>query len=167
MLLAVLFLAATVHFFIIIPKGFLPRDDQGMLIGKAEAEQGTCYKAMAEMQAELTDRVMGDPNVHNSIRVVGLEGENTGLMVLFLKPRGERKYGADEVLAKIWPKVNSIPGLEVFLRNPPMIAIGGKSSHGQYMFTLLSPDADQLTPRPGGSRSPCPPCPRSRRSTLT
>ncbi|MFH1138396.1 MAG: efflux RND transporter permease subunit [Pseudomonadota bacterium] len=144
MIAAGLLLYATAHVFMLIPKGFLPSVDQGMLTGSTQGAQGLSFPAMAERQNSLTPLLQANPNVDSVFQIVGTGAQNQGMVLVTLKPRKERRKNADQVLRELWPAANSIPGLRVFLQNPPMIRIGGRSSKGDYQFTLLSPDTETL-----------------------
>ena len=144
MFAAALLLYAAVHVFMLIPKGFLPSVDQNMLMGFTQGAQGLSFPAMAEHQNKLTPLLQSNPNVESVFQIVGTSAQNQGMMIITLKPRKERAKNADQVLRELWPLVNSIPGLQVFLQNPPMIRIGGRGSKGDYQFSLLSPDTETL-----------------------
>lgn len=144
MLAAGALLAVTIHFFLIIPKGFQPRDDQGFIVGFSEAAQGISYESMAAHQAMLTPIIRSHPAVKSVFEVVGLNAQNQGLFGIMLKSLDERKESAYQVLMELWPKVNVIPGLAVFLKVPDAIPIGGKMTKSEYVFTLLAPDTDLL-----------------------
>jgi len=137
----VLFLA-TIVLFVLVPKGFLPSDDMGYLFGIVEGPQGVSFDDQAKAQNALTPLLLADPDVRDVIQVVGTGTTNQGYTVVFLKEH--RKATADQVLARIQPKLQSQPGLLAFVQNPPMIRMSGKPSKGLYQFTLLSPDTGVL-----------------------
>lgn len=144
MLIAVVLLGVTVHFFIIMPKGFLPTNDMDYVYGFAEAREGIPYKGMLDLQMQLEPLLRDDPNVKSVNLIVSVPAENEGMLYIMLKPRNERPLSADEYIRSVWGKVNSIPGMLGFLMNPPMIQIGGKSGKGEYQYTLLSADNQVL-----------------------
>ncbi len=144
MVLAAGVLAVTIHLFMIIPKGFQPKDDQGFLLGFTVGAQGLSFESMAAHQRELTPIILDNPNVASTFQVVGFGTQNQGLFGVILKPAHERDDNAYQVLYQLWPKLNTIPGLAVFVKVPPMIPIGGKQTRSEYVFTLLSPDTDHL-----------------------
>jgi len=138
-----LLFAATAWAFIVIPKGFLPSDDQGLIMGFTQARQGIAYESMERQQMETVPIIGANPGVRDQIQIIGYPLSNQGMIVALLKPASKRK-SLDEILHELWGPANSLPGLEVFLVNPPMIPIGGKQAKGDYLFTLLSPDSATL-----------------------
>ena len=140
---ALLLFIATGAAFSIIPKGFLPSDDEGMLLGFTQAREGISYKALEDRQKKIIPIIADNPGVKSQIQVIGYPLTNQGMFFLNLKDANKRE-SLDNILQELWGPTNQIPGLEVFLVNPPMIQIGGKQVKGEYMYTLLSPDADTL-----------------------
>jgi len=132
----------------IVPKGFIPGEDTGQLMGLVETGEGTSFTAMARHQQEVMRAIHGDPNVEDYYVSVGttLGGRslNQGRIMLHLKPRGERELDADAVARHINSKLASLPGIRVFITNPPAINIGGRNSKSQYQYTLQSGDIDEL-----------------------
>ncbi|HEY3012378.1 MAG TPA: efflux RND transporter permease subunit, partial [Gemmatimonadales bacterium] len=132
----------------IVPKGFIPSEDQSQLSGTTETAEGTSYDAMVKHQRAAAAIVQEDPNVEGFMSAVGGGGRNTtvnqGRLLIHLKPRGERELSADEVARSLTRKLGAVPGLRVYLQNPPVINIGGRSSKSQYQFTLQSSDVGAL-----------------------
>ncbi len=140
-------LVAMVPLFMAVPKGFLPNEDNGMIIGFTEAQQGISFPALAKHQQQIAAIVQADPNVEafmSSAGARGPTGSNTGIIFVHLKPRGERPLSADEVIAELRPKVSKVPGMRVFFQNPPPIRIGGRLSRSQYQYTLQDADTEEL-----------------------
>ncbi len=131
----------------VVPKGFIPSEDQGQLFGTTETSEGTSFDNMVQHQRAAAAIVQEDPNVEGFMSSVG-GGRNTttnqGRLFIHLKPRAERPLSADDVARSITQKLAAVPGLRVFLNNPPVINIGGRSSKSQYQFTLQSSDVDAL-----------------------
>ncbi|MBA4389686.1 MAG: acriflavine resistance protein B [Syntrophus sp. (in: bacteria)] len=147
MIVAGLLLLATVYLYVIIPKGFLPSEDIGQITGITEAEQGVSFEAMVEYHQALAAILRQDPSVRSFQSNVGAGGSRTGnygTLTIYLKPRSERKMNPDEVIQVLRPKLATVPGIKVFLQNPPPIRIGGYSSKSQYQFSLQSPDTSEL-----------------------
>jgi len=140
-------LVGTVVLFVIVPKGFIPNQDVGSVSGSIEAAEGTSWDQMVEHMARVSDVVRENPNVRG-VSVSGGGGFGGGLtrarLSVYLKPRDERPLSADEVIRSLQPSLSQIPGVRVFLSNPPAIRIGGRSSQSQYQFTLQSADIDEL-----------------------
>jgi len=143
-----LIFVVTIFLFVIIPKGFLPSEDTGQIFGFTEAAQGISFDSMKEHQLKVAAIVRQDPNVGSFMSGVGpvgtLIGSNTGRVFIRLKPRSERSLSADQVIQELRPKLAQIPGIRVFLQNPPPIRIGGTLTKSQYQFTLQSPNTKDL-----------------------
>ncbi|HXE57807.1 MAG TPA: efflux RND transporter permease subunit, partial [Gemmatimonadales bacterium] len=148
MLFSALVLAGTVALGIVIPKGFIPSEDQGQLSGTTEAAEGTSYDAMVKYQLQANAIVREDPNVEGFMSSVGSGGRittvNQGRLLIRLKPREERAMSADEVARSLTRKLAAIPGLRAYIQSPPLINIGGRSSKSEYQFTLQSADLEAL-----------------------
>ncbi len=142
MLFSAAVLAATVVLFVEIPKGFIPSEDTGQISGTTEAVQGIGYPEMVRHQKEVMAVLQRDPNVQDFMSFVG--GDNTGRVFIHLKPRNRRKLSADQVIQELQPKLAQIPGIRVFLQNPPPINVGGRISKAMYQFTLQSSDIASL-----------------------
>jgi hydrophobic/amphiphilic exporter-1 (mainly G- bacteria), HAE1 family len=141
-------LVATVYLFIIIPKGFIPSEDTGQISGTTEAAEDISFDGMVKHQQQVADIIEQDPNVEGFMSSVGAGGPNatanTGRVVIHLKPRSERRLSADEVIEELRPKLAQVPGINVYLQNPPAINVGGRTSKGQYQFTLQDADTKEL-----------------------
>jgi HAE1 family hydrophobic/amphiphilic exporter-1 len=139
---SLLILAGTVVLFIKIPKGFIPNEDTGMISGSMETAEGTSYPTVVQHQLQVIDILKSDPNVAGFMASVG--GGTSGRLSIRLKPRSERTLDADGVIRELMPRFAQVPGVQVFIQNPPAIRIGGRSSRAVYQFTLQSPDIDAL-----------------------
>jgi HAE1 family hydrophobic/amphiphilic exporter-1 len=143
-------LAATVALFIVIPKGFVPEQDTDQLAVTTEAIQGTSFAQMAEYQKHVSEIVNADPDVESIVATVGgpsasvLGGPNIGQVVVHLRPRSERNDLVPAVMARLRPQLAAIPGVRVYLQNPPVLRIGGQVTKSLYQFTLQSPDKAEL-----------------------
>jgi HAE1 family hydrophobic/amphiphilic exporter-1 len=146
-IVAGLLVVATVYLFVTMPKGFLPSEDTGQINGTTEAEQGISFEAMVAYHQALATILRQDPNVKSFQSNVGAGGSRTGnygTLSIFLKPRSQRRLSPDEVIQELRPKLATVPGIRVFLQNPPPIRIGGYTSKSQYQFALQSPDTNEL-----------------------
>jgi HAE1 family hydrophobic/amphiphilic exporter-1 len=143
-----LILVGTIVLAIVAPKGFIPSEDTGSISGTTETAPGTSYDAMVEHQLAASAIVQADSNVMGFMSSVGAGGRsatiNQGRLTIHLKPRHDRDMNADEVARSLTRKLSAVPGLRVFLTNPPAINLGGRSSKSQYQFTLQSSDTDTL-----------------------
>ena len=141
-------LLATAWLFVAIPKGFLPSEDTGQIFGFTEAAQGISFEAMGRHQQALAAVVRQDPNVEAFSSSIGASGPNAagnqGRIFIRLKDRDARRLSADEVIQELRVKAASIPGIRVFLQNPPPIRIGGQLTKSLYQLTLQGPDTDEL-----------------------
>jgi HAE1 family hydrophobic/amphiphilic exporter-1 len=143
-----LILVGTVALWAMIPKGFIPSEDMDQLTGSTEAAEGTSFEAMVRHQQQVAELVSRDPNIAGFMSAVGGgpggSGSNQGRLVLRLKPRSQRRLSADQVARSLTPKLNSIPGIRVFLQNPPPVRIGSRTAKSQYQFTLQGSDLVSL-----------------------
>jgi HAE1 family hydrophobic/amphiphilic exporter-1 len=147
MAFSALILVGTVVLARAVPKGFIPSEDQGQLFGTTETAEGTSFDNMVQHQRAAAAVVQADPNVEGFMSAVGggrSSTTNQGRLFIHLKERGRRPLGADDVARELTRKISAIPGIRVFLNNPPVINIGGRSSKSQYQFTLQSSDIDAL-----------------------
>ena len=148
MMLSGVMLIATVWMFYVIPKGFIPSEDNDQLIMFTLAAQGISFDAMREHQLELVKLMGKDPNIRDFFASIGSGGpggsSNTGILFCHLQPRSMRKLSADELIKKWRPMANTIPGLQVFLQNPPPIRIGAQFTRSMYQFTIQSPNKAEL-----------------------
>jgi Cation/multidrug efflux pump len=130
-----------------LPKDFLPSTDSGQITLTTKAAPDTSFETLSRMQQRVAEIIRQDPNVAAFMSSVGSTGpngsSNGGSMTIRLVPRNQRP-SADQVIAELRKKVNHIPGMNVFLRNPPSIRIGGMSTASEYQFTLQSNDFDEL-----------------------
>jgi HAE1 family hydrophobic/amphiphilic exporter-1 len=135
-------LFATLYVIGLVPRGFIPNQDQGMLSGSTEAPQDISYEGMVALQQKAAAMLRANPNVDAFMSNVS--GGNAGRFMIRLKPREERSATPEDVIESLRPKLNSIPSLRTYLQNPPLIRIGGMMTRGAYQYTLQSPDLDQL-----------------------
>jgi HAE1 family hydrophobic/amphiphilic exporter-1 len=141
-------LIGTVVLFQVVPKGFIPSEDQNQLQATTETAEGTSYDAMVEHQRAAAAIVQENPNVDGFMSSVGGGGRistvNQGRFFIHLKDRAERDMSADEVAQSLSRQLAAVPGMRVFIQNPPVINIGGRSSKSEYQFTLTSSDLESL-----------------------
>ncbi len=146
--LTVILTMATLWLFTRIPTGLFPPDDIGALRGSTEGVQGVSFEEMKRNQAQLAAIIIQDPDVEAFMSSVGAAGSrvgsNSGFLFIKLKPRGERTANADQIIQRLRPKLNGVPGIRIFLQNPPPIRLETVSSKAQYQFVLQSPDSDEL-----------------------
>ena len=148
--LGVLFLTVFVNIYLIavVPKGFFPQQDNGLMIGNIQASQTTSFQAMRQILADDAARLRRDPAIATIVAVTG--GGNGGAtnqarLFISLKPREERDASADAVIARLRPAFAHDPRASVFLQAAQDIRVGGRSSSGQYQYTLQADDLTSLT----------------------
>jgi hydrophobic/amphiphilic exporter-1 (mainly G- bacteria), HAE1 family len=139
----------TVYLFGIVPKGFLPTEDQGRFNISLEAIQGISFDEMVRHQQQVADIVAKDPNVAGLSSNVGGGpfggGLNTGRITIDLKPRHERKLSVDQIMTELRPKLAQVPGVRVYMVNQPPINLGGQQgARSLYQFTLQDTDTSEL-----------------------
>jgi hydrophobic/amphiphilic exporter-1 (mainly G- bacteria), HAE1 family len=142
-----LMLAETVHLFMIMPKGFIPSQDAGLVFGITEAGQDISYESMVAHQKAITDIIQKDPNVESTMSSAGASfggSGNQGRFFLHLKPRPPRQLNVDQVIQELRPKLAQVPGVSVYMQNPPPIRIGGQLTKSLYQLTLQGPDPKEL-----------------------
>ena len=130
----------TIALFVSSPKGFFPEEDIGQILATTEASEDISFKAMLALQDQAAELVNKDPNVANSISVIGggnSSGYNTGRIFIILKPKSDRAKMA-KIMEGLRTKFKEIPGLQVYMRPVQNLQLGGKSSKSRYQFTLQS-----------------------------
>jgi hydrophobic/amphiphilic exporter-1 (mainly G- bacteria), HAE1 family len=146
-LFSTVILIATVFLFGVMPKGFIPSEDTGFMNGTTEGAEGLSFDGMVSHQKAVADVLAKDPNIEGFTSSVGGGGggtSNTGRMFIRLKPRRERKLSADQLVNALRFKMSKIPGIRVFIINPPAINVGGRFASGIYQFTLQSSNLKDL-----------------------
>ncbi|WP_206996766.1 efflux RND transporter permease subunit [Trinickia mobilis] len=134
-------LALNVFLYIVIPKGFFPQQDTGRLIGLVQASQSISYHAMQQKFQHMNELVLQNPNVATVGGFVGGTNPiNTAFIFVSLKPLGERKVSADEVIGQIRHTLAEIPGARLYLQSAQDITVGGRISGAQYQYTLTADD---------------------------
>jgi HAE1 family hydrophobic/amphiphilic exporter-1 len=140
-------IALTGYLYVVIPKGFFPQQDTGLIIGLSEAAQDISYQAMAERQQALLDAITRDPAVASVGSAVGAGGGtttvNNGRVFIALKPRAQRG-SMDQVLARLRTNLAKIQGITLYMQAAQDITIGGRVSKTQYQYTLDDADAGEL-----------------------
>lgn len=154
MILSVVMLFATVGLLVVVPKGFIPSEDTGQIAGITQAAQDASFDALVRHQQEVVGVLRQDPNVDAVNSNIGAGSSatgngaavasNSGSLFIRLKPRAQRHLSADEIMQNLRPKLAAIPGIQVFLQNPPAIPIGTQQSTGLYQLGLQSSDIQPL-----------------------
>ena len=138
-----LVVAANVWMYIVVPKGFFPQQDTGVIMGGIRADQSASFQDMEVKLARLVRILSADPAVDQvSAHISG--GRGGGGVFISLKPLEERGISAQQVIARLRGKMSSEPGLQIFLQAAQDIMMGGRSSRSQYQYTLQADDLDSL-----------------------
>jgi HAE1 family hydrophobic/amphiphilic exporter-1 len=146
-------LIATGFLYAAVSKGFIPRQDTGVINGNTRAREGITFDEMIRHQQAIADIIQKNPNVESVMSTAGqgtggVVGDNVGRYIIRLKSLKERNAGADEVIQQIRREAVRVQGLRLFLSNPPAIRIGGTLSTSDYVFTLTGTELRALY-RPG------------------
>ncbi|HEY7395861.1 MAG TPA: efflux RND transporter permease subunit, partial [Gemmatimonadaceae bacterium] len=149
MVFSLAILAGTVSLFKLVPKGFIPSQDIGQMFATTEAAQGISFDDMVAHQKAVAEIVAQDTNVLGFMSGTGgsssINGMNQGRLFIGLKDR-DRRLGVDDIIKELRPKLAKVPGIVVYMQNPPAIQIGGRSSKGLYQFTMQSSEIEELYP---------------------
>ncbi len=141
-------LVATCYLLYTMPKGFLPSEDTGRVVGFTEGPESISFESLVAHQQQLHTVLQQDPNVESFMSAVGSGGggstPNTGTLLIKFKPKSERALSADQLIQVLRRKFAPIIGMNVFLQNPPPIQVGGRMARSLYQYTLLGPDTDEL-----------------------
>jgi multidrug efflux pump len=133
-----------VYLYIEIPKGFFPTQDTGRLVGGIQADQSISFQAMRGKLRSFMQIIMDDPAVENVVGFTGGAQRNSGFMFISLKPLKERKESAEQVIARLRPKLAKEPGASLFLNPVQDVRIGGRQSNATYQYTLQADDLAEL-----------------------
>src|ERR1041385_3407492 len=142
-------LIATVWLYLIIPKGLLPQQDTGMLLGITDAAQTTSFQAMVRHQRDLAEIVIRDPDVVNVASFVGAGSVNptmnSGRVYIVLKPRAQRKASATEIIDRLRRATQNVQGISLFMQAFQDVQIDSRVSRTQYQYTLQDADEAELS----------------------
>jgi hydrophobic/amphiphilic exporter-1 (mainly G- bacteria), HAE1 family len=149
MAVSIALIFGTVYLFGLVPKGFLPSEDQGRFNVSIEAIQGISFDEMVRHQQEVAAVVAQDPDIAGMSSNIGGGpgggGLNQGRLSIDLKPRTERKRSVDQIMAQLRPKLAQVPGVRVYMVNQPPINLGGQQgARSLYQFTLQDTDTAEL-----------------------
>jgi HAE1 family hydrophobic/amphiphilic exporter-1 len=139
-------LALSGYLYVIIPKGFFPQQDTGLITGTSEAAQDISFDAMQRYQEALGNIVANDPAVAHVAMSIGGSGNalNTGRMFVTLKPRDQRDATAYQVISRLRAPLAKVQGANLYLQSAQDIRVGGRTSRTQFQYTLQGADLDEL-----------------------
>jgi multidrug efflux pump len=146
--IAIATLAGTIWLFILIPKGFFPVQDTGVILGISEAPQMISFSAMAERQQALARTILDDPAVESLSSFIGVDGTNTtvnsGRIQINLKPLEERGIEATNIIRRLSPKLAEIGGIQLFMQPVQDLTVEDRVSRTQFQYSLEDPDSKEL-----------------------
>src|SRR6185312_5947052 len=141
-------LVLTVFLYIIIPKGFFPVQDTGVIQGISQASPTIGSKSMAQKQQELVSVILKDPAVESVSSFIGADGTNTtinsGRMSINLKPIAKRDLSASDVIRRLQSSLQKVQGIQLFMQPVQNITVDDRVSRTQYQYTLEDPDQNEL-----------------------
>ncbi|MCI8210695.1 multidrug transporter [Pseudomonas sp. S25] len=149
LLVAIGTLALTVFLYMVVPKGFFPVQDTGVIQGISEAPQSVSFAAMSERQQSLAKIILQDPDVASLSSYIGVDGDNatlnSGRLLINLKTHAERDVTATEIIQRLQPQLDKLSGIRLFLQPVQDLTIEDRVSRTQYQFSMSSPDAELLS----------------------
>ena len=141
-------LVLTIILYILIPKGFFPVQDTGIIQGISEAPQSISFDAMSQRQQELARVILKDPAVESLSSFIGVDGTNTtlnsGRIQINLKPLEERKINASDVIRRLQPELDKVDGITLYMQPVQDLTVEDRVSRTQFQYTLEDPDASEL-----------------------
>jgi HAE1 family hydrophobic/amphiphilic exporter-1 len=139
-------LALSVYLFVVIPKGFFPQQDNGLITATSEAAQDISFAAMKSRQEALSSIVMADPDVATVAMAIGGSGRagNNGNLFITLKPRNEREASAQQIITRLRPKLEKVEGARLYMQAAQDVRLGGRPTRTQFEFTLQDANLDEL-----------------------
>jgi len=148
MIVALATLAATIQLYFVVPKGFFPVQDTGVIMGISEAPQDISFEAMAKRQLALNRDILKDEAVKSLSSFIGIDGTNTtmnsGRIQINLKPLDERKISATEVIRRLQPRLAEVEDITLFMQPIQDLTVETRVSRTQYQYSLEDPDAKEL-----------------------
>jgi multidrug efflux pump len=148
LLVALLTLALTVMLYVLIPKGFFPVQDTGMIQAISEASQTVSYEAMADLQSKLADAILKDPDVVSLSSFIGVDGTNqtlnTGRFLISLKPHDDRNLSASQIIRRLENEVAGVNGITLYMQPVQDLTIDSTISRAPYHFVLEDANASEF-----------------------
>jgi multidrug efflux pump len=145
-------IALNVYLYIYVPKGFFPQQDNGRVMGAIQADQDTSFQAMDSLLQQMIKIIVADPGIDTVEGFTG--GGNTARMFISLKPPGkrapsnapaaQRNITADQIIARLRPKLGSVPGATLYLQASQDVRVGGRMASAQYQYTMRSDNLQDL-----------------------
>jgi multidrug efflux pump len=147
-------LALTVFLYVVVPKGFFPIQDTGVILGISQAPESISFPAMADRQQQLARLILKDPDVESLSSFIGVDGTNmtpnSGRIQINLKPRDDRHADASAIIRRLQPQLDAVDGITLYMQPVQDLTVENRVSRTQYQYTLEDADARELsewTPR--------------------
>ncbi len=137
-------LGAGIYLVTVIPKGFFPTQDVGLMFGGIQADQSISFQAMEKKLKQFVDIIRQDPAVQSVSAFTGGAQTNSGFVFVVLKPLTERRVAMQKVMGRLRPKLNEVAGARLFLQPATDIRVGGRASYAQYQYTLLGDNTEDI-----------------------
>ncbi len=141
-------LVLTLYLYVVVPKGFFPVQDTGVILGVSEAPQSASFTAMSHRQLELAEAILKDKDVESLSSFIGVDGTNTtpnsGRIQINLKPRDERAFTASEIIRRLQPEVAKVAGITLYLQPVQDLTVEDRVSRTQYQYSMEDADAQEL-----------------------
>jgi multidrug efflux pump len=141
-------LVLTIILYIIVPKGFFPVQDTGIIQGFSQAPESISFAAMSQRQQKLTQVILKDPAVENLSSFIGVDGTNTtlnsGRILITLKPLGDRKINASDIIRRMQPNLEKVEGITLYLQPVQDLTVEDRVSRTEYQYSLEDPDLNEL-----------------------
>ncbi|HEV2495855.1 MAG TPA: multidrug efflux RND transporter permease subunit [Terriglobia bacterium] len=139
-------IALNVYLYIRVPKGFFPQQDNGRIVGSIQADQDSSFQSMNNLLLQMIKIVKADPAVDAVVGFTGgWAGANSARMFTSLKPPAQRTATADQVIARLRPKLAKVPGATLYMQASQDVRVGGRLSNAQYQFTMRGDNLQDLT----------------------
>ena len=141
-------LVLTLFLYVVVPKGFFPVQDTGVILGISDAPESISFTALAQRQQALGQVILQDPDVASLSSFIGVDGTNltpnSGRIQINLKPRDERNVTATDIIRRLQPKLNQIEGITLYMQPVQDLTVEDRVSRTQFQYTLEDPDANEL-----------------------
>jgi multidrug efflux pump len=142
-------LVLTLLLYVVVPKGFFPVQDTGLILGVSEAPQNVSFAALAHSQQALADVILKDPDVASLSSFVGIDGTNatpnSGRIQINLKPHDERKSSASEIIRRLEPELAQVHGITLYMQPVQDLTVEDRVSRTQYQYSMEDADAQELS----------------------
>ncbi len=142
-------LVLTLFLYVVVPKGFFPVQDTGVILGISDASQSGSFGSLAQHQQELSKIILQDPDVASLSSFIGVDGTNltpnTGRIQINLKPRDDRKTSAMDIIQRLQPRLAQVQGITLFMQPVQDLTVEDRVSRTQYQYTMEDADPRELT----------------------